>query len=341
MLFRRVKKKDLADIYNLAGEAGHGLTSLCKDKKELDRRIDLSEAAFKKKGKLPVSENYFFVLEDTETQKIVGTSAIESAVGHDVPWYAYRVSRVSKVCKQLDLHLEHTTLMLNNDLNGFSEVATLFLDKAYRKNHNGLLLSRARFLFMASFPERFAEFVIAEMRGISDTNAQSPVWDSLGSHFFKIPFAEADALTGLNQKQFIADLLPHNVIYTNLLSKAAQAAIGKPHASTKPAMRILEKEGFRYNGYVDIFDAGPTLKARVKEILTVKNCKQLTIKSISDHVHSKHYFISNNDMDFKAVQGELLVKDETCIMSRKEADLLKVKTGDVIRAVSVRSKEQS
>lgn len=341
MLFRRVQKKDLPGIYSLAKKAGFGLTSLCKDEEELSKRIEISERSFKKNGKLPVSENYFFVLEDTEKKTVVGTSAIESSVGYDVPWYAYRVSRVSKVCKQLDLHLEHHTLMLNNDLNGFSEIATLYLDKDYRKNHNGLLLSRSRFLFMAAFPKRFSEFVIAEMRGMSDSKGNSPFWESLGKHFFKIPFAEADALTGANQKQFIADLLPHTIIYTVMLSKAAQAVIGKPHQSTKPAMKILEKEGFRYNGYVDIFDAGPTLKARVQDIKTVKSSKQLRIKSISDHVHAKHFFIGNDSLDFRAVHGELLVKDDTCIMSRREAELLKVKVGDMIRAATVRSKTSS
>lgn len=29
--------------------------------------------------------------------------------------------------------------------------------------------------------------------------------------------------------------------------------IGKVHQQTLPALRLLEQEGFRYNGYVDIF----------------------------------------------------------------------------------------
>ena len=36
--------------------------------------------------------------------------------------------------------------------------------------------------------------------------------------------------------------------------------------STKPAARLLEEEGFRYEGHVDIFDAGPTVECDVEDI---------------------------------------------------------------------------
>jgi arginine N-succinyltransferase len=339
MLFRPVKESDLGDIYELALKAGFGLTSLCKDERELGKRIDMSIRSFSKKEAIPLNENYLFVLEDTEQKKVVGTSAIDSAIGYETPSYSYRLSTISKISHQLDLHLNHKVLMLNNDLHGLSEIGTLFLDRDYRKNNNGLVLSLSRFLFMAAFRERFSDFVIAEMRGVSDQEGISPFWESLGKHFFNIPFVKADEMTGLSEKQFIADLLPHSIIYTALLSKGAQSVIGKPHQSTKPALKILEAEGFLYNGYVDIFDAGPTIKARLKDVKTVKKSKQLKITGISDHVHDKSYFISNDKLAFRATQGELLVKEDTCIMPRKIAALLSVDKGDMIRAVNIRSKK--
>ena len=83
-------------------------------------------------------------------------------------------------------------------------------------------------------------------------------------------YAEADRLTLATDKQFIADLMPRNPIYVKLLSSEAQEAIGKPHPSTVPAMNILLKEGFRYNKYIDIFDAGPTLEVPLAKIKTVE-----------------------------------------------------------------------
>ena len=69
---------------------------------------------------------------------------------------------------------------------------------------NGRLLSKARFLFMAEFRDLFGDKVIAEMRGMSDEQGRSPFWESLGRHFFKMEFSQADYLTGVGNKSFIA-----------------------------------------------------------------------------------------------------------------------------------------
>ena len=39
--------------------------------------------------------------------------------------------------------------------------------------------------------------------------------------------------------------------------------IGKVHPQTAPARTVLEKEGFRYLNYIDIFDGGPTLECDI------------------------------------------------------------------------------
>ena len=55
---------------------------------------------------------------------------------------------------------------------------------------------------------------------------------------------------------FIAELMPKHSIYIHLLPESAQQVIGEVHQNTAPAKRMLENEGFRYENYVDIFDAG-------------------------------------------------------------------------------------
>jgi arginine N-succinyltransferase len=57
----------------------------------------------------------------------------------------------------------------------------------------------------------------------------------------------------------VAELMPRHPVYVNLLPER-RAAIGEVHDDTQPARVLLEQEGFRYEGYVDIFDAGPTLE---------------------------------------------------------------------------------
>lgn len=341
MLFRRATLADLDAIHQLATHSGIGMTTLPKDKLLLKKRLRWSCDSFKKTITTPSNEYYLFVLEDQETLKIVGTSAIEAAIGFELPFYSYKLSKRTRICHSLNIRSDYEVLSLVNDNQGRSEICTLFLEPAYRHQCNGLLLSRARFLFMAHYPKRFASTVIAEMRGISDEWGHSPFWDNVGRHFFHLSFVEADRLTLSTNKQFIADLMPRNPIYVKLLAPAAQAVIGKPHQSTMPAMKILLREGFRYNSYVDIFDAGPTIEAPLNQIRTVAASHIMTVKSISDEVSSKHYLLANTKLDFRATIGKAIFnpQHEACIIAKKTAELLEVRLGDCLRIAPLQIEE--
>lgn len=333
MLFRSVRESDLDAIHHLAEISGVGMTTLPKDRELLRKRVDWSCQSYKKSVTSPGSEYYFFVLEDTKNKKIVGTSAIEARTGYETPFYSYKISKRTRVCHSLNIRSDYEVLSLVNDNQGRTEICTLFLDPDFRKENNGLLLSKARFLFMAQFPNRFASIVIAEMRGISDEQGQSPFWNNVGAHFFHMPFADADRLTIATNKQFIADLMPRNPIYVKLLSQEAQEVIGKPHCSTVPAMNILLKEGFRYNHYVDIFDAGPTIESPLNEIKTTSLSRVMKVKSISDEASSNAYLLANTNLMFRATIGFAIFseKDNSCIISKKTAQLLEVSVGDNLR----------
>ncbi|MDI9818411.1 MULTISPECIES: arginine N-succinyltransferase [unclassified Legionella] len=342
MLFRSARASDLDAIYHLAKGCGIGMTTLPKDKKLLKERLNWSCTSFHKAINHPVSEYYLFVLEDPADSKVVGTSGIEAATGHDTPFYSYKVSKRTRICHSLNIRSDYEVLSLVNDNQGRSEICTLFLEPSFRHSSNGLLLSRARFLFMAHYPARFADIVIAEMRGISDDLGHSPFWDNVGRHFFHMPFPEADRLTISTNKQFIADLMPRNPVYIKLLSPEAQAVIGKPHQSTVPAMNILLREGFRYNSYIDIFDAGPTIEAPRQEIRTIATSRILTVKNISDEVSSKRFLLANTKLDFRATisQAIINVRQDTCIISRDTAELLEIKCGECIRLAPLYIEEQ-
>lgn len=341
MLFRSVRESDLDAIHYLAEQSGIGMTTLPKNKELLKKRLDWSCDSYKKKVIKPGSEYYFFVLEDQDTNKIIGTSAIEAKTGHDSPFYSYKVSKRTRICHSLGIRSDYEVLSLVNDNQGRTEICTLFLSPEYRKNNNGLLLSKGRFLFMAQNPSRFGTLVIAEMRGISDEQGRSPFWENIGSHFFQMPFADADRLTLATNKQFIADLMPRNPIYVKLLSSEAQAVIGQPHQSTAPAMNILLKEGFRYNNYVDIFDAGPTIEAPLADIRTIALSRIMVIKSISDEVSSSEYLLANTHIDFRATINYAVFNEQehTCIISKATANLLEVKCGDSLRISPIRINE--
>lgn len=332
MLFRRAYPEDLDAIHQLAQESGIGITTLSKDKQILAQRLAWSCASFAKKPDKAENEFYLFVLIDCEKQRLVGTAAIEAATGYSAPFYSYKLSKRTRICHDLDIRCDYEVLTLVNDNQGKTEICTLYLHPDYRVNGNGFLLSRARFLFIAENRQRFADTIIAEMRGVSDESGQSPFWDHIGAHFFHMPFAEADRLTLSTNKQFIADLMPRNSLYVRLLHEDAQAVIGQPHPSSVAAMKILAHEGFRYNNYIDIFDGGPTIEAPTKDIYTIKNSKITKVTNISDEVSSPQYLLANATLDFHATINRVIINGaNSCIINKATAALLKINVGDNLR----------
>ncbi len=107
------------------------------------------------------------------------------AVGLNDPWYNYRVGTLVHASKELNVYNALPTLFLSNDHTGSSELCTLFLDPDWRKEGNGYLLSKSRFMFMAAFRDKFNDKVVAEMRGVIDEHGYSPFWQSLGKRFFR------------------------------------------------------------------------------------------------------------------------------------------------------------
>lgn len=262
---RPVQSDDLPAILGLSERTGTGLTSLPADEGRLADRIERSVASFNGAA-TPADACYVFVLEDTVADRVVGISAIEASVGLKEPWYNYHVGTLVHASQGLGVYTRTPTLFLSNDHTDSTELCSLFLDSHHRRNGNGALLSKVRLLFLAEFREVFDEKVIAELRGPVDAQGRSPFWEGLGRHFFAMEFSRADYLTGIGQKSFIAELMPRHPVYTNLLSEDARAAIAEVHRDTVPARRLLESEGFRYEGYVDIFDGGPTLECFLDDI---------------------------------------------------------------------------
>ena len=120
------------------------------------------------------------------------------------------------------------------------------------------------------------------MRGISDEGGQSPFWDWLRTHFVDLDFSTVTRMVGTGDNGFIADLMPRHPLYTHLMDENARAVIGQVHPQTRPALAMLEAEGFRHNGYVDLFDAGPTVEARLADIRSVSTSVGCRIQIVDD-----------------------------------------------------------
>ena len=335
MLIRMACPDDLDALVALARLADVGVTSLQADPVQLAERIERSQRSLRNELER-ADQGYLFVLECSETGTLAGTCSIESALGLRSPWYNYRVGKVIHASPALNIYSSAETLFLSNDHTGSSEVCALFLHPDWRRDHNGGLLSKCRFLFMAQHPERFASKVIAEMRGVSDEQGCSPFWEALGRHFFTVDFAQADHLTGVGHKSVVAELMPKYPVYLDLLPAQARAVVGEVHEKTRPALAMLQEEGFRYEGYVDIFDAGPTIEAYLHEIRAVRQSRLWTVseQAAVDAVVGEPWLIATTGLnDFRMVLHTLNAPQGSLPLDEATAQLLGVRCGDVVRAV--------
>ncbi|WP_435236784.1 arginine N-succinyltransferase [Psychromonas sp. PT13] len=337
MIIRPVTRDDKDALYELAGKAGIGFTSLPQNADLISQRIERMLTTWEGTA-TKAEKGYLFVLEDTALEKVVGVCGIESALGLDEPWYNYHVGTLAHASKALDIYTQMETLTLSNNHTGYSELCTLFLDPEYRHSKNGHLLSKARLLFIAQFQQHFSEKIIAEMRGVSDEQGYSPFWESLGRHFFTIDFSHADYLTGIGQKSFIAELMPKHPLYVNFLTPEAQEVIAQVHKNTLPARKILESEGMRYGGYIDIFDAGPTLEAYTSDLRVVKEMATWPVKITTDADvnHSLNeqltpYMVSNQCYQgFRAIMVTPQFSGSHIILSQSQAKALNISAGEHI-----------
>jgi arginine N-succinyltransferase len=325
---RPIEPGDLDALVDMARTAGAGFTSLPPVPEFLAKKIDLSRESFAGAGVPPGHERYMFVLEDSTTGKIGGCCAVEAACGLDEPFYNYHVGVTVHATQAPKVYNRTASLYLSNDLTGAAVLCSLYLRPDFRGGGAGHLLSKSRFLFMASYPQRFGDKVIAEMRGVSNEQGRSPFWEGLGRHFFSIEYSEAEHIVGTGNKAFIAELMPKHPIYAVLLPAEAQAVMGKVHPQTAPALKLLEQEGFRYQGYIDIFDGGPTVEAPRDSIRTVRRTYPLRWSVATDPEGGSNCLVSNGGLgDYRCALARLNPGPEQVEISAELAEVLKLRRG--------------
>jgi arginine N-succinyltransferase len=336
LVVRPVKIEDLDPLVELAGGAGVGLTTLPRDRDLLTRRILKSERSMQRIPDRPGGETYLFVMQDMESGRVVGASGIVSKVGGFEPFYAYRIETTLHVSEQLGVRKRVPVLHLERDHDGPAEIGSLYLHPDYRRKDNGRLLQLVRFLFLAEHREAFERLVVSELRGVIDAQGRSPFWDAVGRHFFDIEFPQADYLSVVN-KRFIADLMPTHPIYIPLLPAEAQAVIGKAHEESRPALKNLEAEGFKFCDKVDIFDAGPCICCPRDEIRTVRESRVAEIADVTDiEPPGPFYMIGSSTYGFRACVGGVQWSGERVGISHAAARALQAGTGDWVRVAPLR-----
>lgn len=337
LVMRPAQVADLQQVQRLAADSPVGVTSLPDDAERLREKILASEASFAAEVSFNGEESYFFVLEDSETGRLVGCSAIVASAGFSEPFYSFRNETFVHASRELKIHNKIHVLSLCHDLTGNSLLTSFYVERDLVNTPIAELNSRGRLLFMASHPERFADAVVVEIVGYSDDQGQSPFWNAIGRNFFDLDYTEAEKLSGLKSRTFLAELMPHYPIYVPLLPDDAQEAMGQVHPRAQITFDILMRDGFESDNYVDIFDGGPALHARTSSIRSIAQSRQVPVRIGEGGKGNRGYLVTNGQLqDFRAVVAELdWVPGKPVTLNQETADALGIGEGASVRLVAI------
>ncbi|NRA22043.1 MAG: arginine N-succinyltransferase [Oceanospirillaceae bacterium] len=331
LILRPARLTDLPAIEHLAVSAGNRLTTLPNNRDHLAELINNTQQSLLQNVAEPSHQSYHFVLEDSQSAEIHGISGIEANVGSSSPFYSFRCDHLTHQSQALQIQNTVATLTLCQDYEGASRLCTFFLASEALPDYALMQLSLARLMFIGQHPQRFKPRLMLELQGVLDEHRQSPFWQALGQHFFGMDFHRANYLTGINAKSFIADLMPRHPVYVPLLAKAAQLAMGKVRPDMQQVAALLKTEGFTQQGYISIFDGGPTLEADTAQITTINQQFKKTLKIIErpSAQNDNGYLVSNNALqDYRCIHALLDPLDLS--LNSEQAALLNLTTGDPI-----------
>jgi arginine N-succinyltransferase len=298
-LFRAATLADLDAFERIASASAIGITTLPADRAQLAHKLERAALSFASADEASGEETYLFVVEDA-SGRIVGSSGITARAGFRDRFYSYRNEMVVHASAALAASHRIHTLHLCHDLTDHTLLTSFYIEPEHAHTLAPQLLSRARLLFIAEFAERFSDRIAAESPGLADDAGRCPFWDAVGRRFFDMDYPAVETLTGGRSKSFIAELLPQSPVYVPLLPEEAQWAIGQLHPVSELPFSILVDEGFDTDTYVDIFDGGPTVDARVALLKTV--ARSYRMASAREIVCDGWRLVANTERgDFRAV----------------------------------------
>lgn len=322
---------DLASIERLLDATDARVTTLPKERDKLSEKISESDDAFRTGVDAEGPASFLFVLEDTETDALLGTAGIDAEAGNGYPFFNYRLDEVVHASHHLNISSKVPVLFLSHELTGRTLLRSFSLEPERRDTDAFDLLSRARLMFMAINPDRFDQEIIVEIQGIFDDKGVCPFWDSVGRKFFDLDFLTADYYCSVKTKTFMSELIPQHPVYVPLLPPEAAANIAQNHEAANRICQLLYREGFHKSKFIDPFDGGPVLKGQLQYTHTASNIKFKRARP-SEVIGGMKYLISNQSVtDFRCTIGTLVDGiGDTIRIPLDVADALNIQEGDQI-----------
>ncbi len=324
------------DLEGLSAVASHlDSVNLPDDRVVLEKLIDQSRRSFS--GQLDVfKREYMFVLIDTDTQKLIGTSMIHAQHGtRRAPHIFFDVSQDERYSETLDKHFVHRVLRIGYNYNGPTEIGGLVLMPEYRRNTLALgkWLSYVRFLYIGLHRPSFRDEVLSELLPPLETDGSSVVWESIGRHFTGMSYQEADRISQGN-KEFIRALFPADPIYLSLFPKKVQDVIGEVGPDTKGVEKMLRRIGFTYAERIDPFDGGPHFTAKTDDITLVKETKRAKVVKVSGADDGRPFGLVSVERDraphFAAAGTRYRLEGSDVGLPERTLSLLELKPGDEV-----------
>lgn len=343
---RPVQTRDIPALAELGEVATRGVHALPRTQQAIERAVERSIASFSAKVEFPSEESYFFVLESTHDQSIMGTAAISATAGASGTFFAFRNDVIHQVSRDLNLSHSVHVLTLCSDLTSYSQLSSFYVRNWRTPGPEAALLSRARLLFAATAPHRFGEKFFASLAGVTDASGRSAFWEALGRKFFQMDYLEAERLVeGARNRTLIVELMPHYPIYVPLLPEDAQVAMGQVHPEGELPFHILSEEGFEPDEFIDIFDGGPILQAHKHGLRSFSASVRREVACWTSHgstnpddMPKANYLVCNAcESGFRAVVAECpyVELSDNVVLSFEAMRRLDVTSGDSVLCVKL------
>jgi len=276
-LVREARPADAAPILRLARLLNS--INLPTERRDMDALIRRSVQSFRGKLKQRIEEMYLFVIEAQTPRRIVGTAMIIAKHGTpESPHYYLEMATDQRYSKTLKIMFKHTYLTLRRSIDGPTEMGGLIVDPTFRQHpaRVGKQLSFVRFLYLAMYPDRFEDEVLAEMLPPLTETKDSLFWECYGKRVTGLDFRKADKLS-TKDKEFIETLFPSIPLYVCMFPVEVQEQLGKVGPESQGAVYLLEKVGFHFLRHIDPFDGGPYYGAKVEDLTLVQRFRRYRI----------------------------------------------------------------
>ena len=193
--------------------------NLPADERALSGIVERSVRSFAGRIADPLRRSYVFVLEGPRRGQVIGTSMVIAQHGtRQSPCTFLDVTERESYSSTLDRHFRHQVLSIGFHFDGPTEIGGLVVDPRWRGGPElpGKQLSLVRFLYMATFPDRFRDTVLAELMPPLAKDGKSLFWESFGRRFTGLDYQDADKRSRRG-KEFIQQLFPGGEFYATLL----------------------------------------------------------------------------------------------------------------------------